>query len=80
MKIIKMPYFIIGCVNITLVIILVIMIILGIRPVSKLPSCLLCLFSGIWALTEGIETKKQRQQREAELREMAKLYGWDKEE
>ena len=77
MKIKKMPFFIIGCVNITLVIILVVMIIIGIRPVSKLPSCLLCLLTGIWALTEGIETKKQRQQRDAELREMAKIYGWD---
>ena len=27
----------------------------------------------------SIETKKQRQQRAEELREMAKIFGWDKD-
>lgn len=80
MRIKNISLFILGCVNIALVLILLVLIILGIRPVSKLPSSLFCLFTGIWALTGGIETKKQRQQERERLKELARLYGWDKEE
>lgn len=79
MRIKSIPMFIIGFVNIALVLILLVLVILGIRPVSTLPSSLICLITGIWALTSGIETKKQRQQKIERLEALARLYGWDKE-
>ena len=79
MKIINMPRFILGCINITLFIALLISVILQIRPVRIFPISLICCFSGICCIIGSIETKKQRQQRAEELREMAKIFGWDKE-
>lgn len=79
MKIKSIPLFVISCVNIGLVLTLIILIILGIRPVSKLPTSFLCIATGIWALGGSIETKKQRQKHIEELKEFAKQQGWDKE-
>lgn len=79
MRIKSIPMFMIGLVNSALVLILLVLVVLGIRPVSALPSGLICLLTGIWALTSGIETKKQRQQKRERLKELARLYGWDKE-
>ena len=79
MKIINMPRFILGCINIALFIALLILVILQIRPVKVFPISLICCFSGIYCIIGSIETKKQRQQRAEELREMAKIFGWDKE-
>ena len=79
MKIINMPRFILGCINITLFIVLLILVILQIRPVKVIPISLICCFSGVCRIIGSIETKKQRQQRAEELREMAKIFGWDKE-
>lgn len=75
MKFINMPRFILGCINIALFIAILI-----IRPVRVFPISLICCFSGICCIIGSIETKKQRQQRAEELREMAKIFGWDKED
>jgi hypothetical protein len=80
MKIINMPRFILGCINITLFIALLILVILQIRPVRVIPFLLICCYSGICCIIESMETKKQRQQRAEELREMAKIFGWDKDD
>ena len=80
MKIIDVPRFVVGCINITLATLLLVLIIFyNIRSRAYL-ACILCLFTGIGALVDSIETEKQRQRRIAELKEKAKLYGWDKEE
>lgn len=80
MKIINMPKFILGCINITLSITVLILVILQIRPVRVIPISLICCFSGICCIIGSIETKKQRQQRAEELKALAELYGWNKKE
>ena len=47
---------------------------------DRIVYCLFPILCGIASLMDGIETKKQRLRRLAELKEKAKLYGWDKEE
>ena len=82
MKIINMPRFILGCIDITLFIATLILVILQIRPVRVILISSICCFWGICCIIGSIETKKQRQQRqqrEEELREIAKIFGWDKE-
>lgn len=80
MKIINIPEFVIGCINITLAILLLVLIIIRNGRSRAYLACILCFFTGINALVSSIETEKQRQRRMAELKEKAKLYGWDKEE
>jgi hypothetical protein len=46
---------------------------------SKLFVGFLMLFFSIYFFLCSIETKKERKKREEELRQMAKLYGWDKD-
>lgn len=80
MKIINIPKFVMGCINITLAILLLVLIIIRNGRSRAYLACILCLFTGIGALMDSIETEKQRKRRIAELKEKAKLYGWDKEE
>lgn len=80
MRIINIPKFVVGCINITLATLLLVLIIIRNGRSRAYLACMLCLFTGIGALVDSIETKKQRQRRIAELKEKAKLYGWDKEE
>lgn len=77
MKIINMPKFVMGCINITLAALSLILICNG-RSRSWF-AFILCALTGIGALVDSIETEKQRQQKIAELKEKARLYGWDKE-
>lgn len=80
MKIINIPKFVMGCINITLATLLLVLIIIRNGRSRAYLACILCLFTGIGALVDSIETEKQRQRRITELKEKAKLYGWDKEE
>lgn len=78
MKIINVPKFVMGCINIMLATLSLILICSG-RSRAWF-AFMLCALTGISALVGSIETEKQRQRRIAELREKAKLYGWDKED
>ena len=79
MKIINIPKFVAGCINITLATLqLVLIIFCNGRSLTYL-ACILCLFTGISFLVDSVETERQRQRRIAELKEKAKLYGWDKD-
>jgi hypothetical protein len=80
MRIINIPKFVAGCINITLASLLLVLIIIRDGRSRAFLACILCLFTGIGALVDSIETEKQRQRKIAELKEKAKLYGWDKEE
>lgn len=62
-----------------LAIVIFVMCIIDKRP-SKLFNAFLMLFFSIYFFQLSIETKKQRKKREEELKQLAKLYGWDKEE
>lgn len=79
MRIINIPKFVAGCINITLASLLLVLIIIRDGRSRAFLACILCLFTGIGALVDSIETEKQRQRKIAELKEKAKLYGWDKE-
>lgn len=70
--------FALGIINILLAITGIIIIIFQHRS-GKLPLFGICFTCGIISILNGIETKAQRQKREAELRAMAKMYGRDKE-
>ena len=76
MKIINTPRFVMGCVNIMLATLSLILICSG-RSRAWF-AFILCALTGIGALVDSIETEKQRQKKIAELKEKAKLYGWDK--
>lgn len=78
MRIISVPRFILGIINITLALILTLLTILKTHEMYRLIIAATCLFTGIMALIESTETKKQRQRREADLQEIARLLGWDK--
>lgn len=78
MRIINKPRFILGIINIILALILIFLTISKTRTMYRLVIAAACLFTGIMALIESIETKKQRQRREADLKEIARLLGWDK--
>lgn len=80
MRIIDVPKFVMGCINITLATLLLVLIIFCNGRSHAYLACILCLFTGIDALVRSIETEKQRQRKIAELKEKAKLYGWDKED
>ena len=77
MRIINKPRFIMGVINITLALILTLLTIEK-HTMYRLILAAVCLFTGIMALIESIETKKQRQRREADLQEIRRLLGWDK--
>lgn len=80
MRIKKAGKFILGIVDIFLGILLIIMVIINHKEIHKIIIALMCLFAGYLMLCDSIETKAERMKREEELKEMAKLYGWDKEE
>ena len=77
MRIISVPRFILGIINITLAVILILLTIEK-HTMYRLIIAATCLFTGIMALIESIETKKQMQRREADLQEIRRLLGWDK--
>lgn len=78
MKIISVPRFILGIINIILALILIVLTIFKTHTMYRLVIAAVCLFSGIMALIESIETRKQMQCREADLQEIRRLLGWDK--
>lgn len=80
MRIISVPRFILGIINITLALILIFLTIFKTHIMYRLVIAAVCLFSGIMALIESIETKKQRQRKEADLQEMCRSLGWDKKD
>lgn len=80
MKIKNTGKFILGIIDIFLSIFLTIIVVINHKEAHKIIIALMCLFAGYIMLCEGIETKAERKQREEELKDMAKLYGWDKEE
>lgn len=67
-----------GVFNILLAITGIIIIMVQHRT-GKLPLLGICFAFGIISILNSIETKAQRQKREAELQEMAKMYGLDKD-
>ncbi|MBR4880669.1 MAG: hypothetical protein IKU19_01975 [Clostridia bacterium] len=77
MRIINKSRFILGIINIILALILILLTIEK-HTMYRLILAAVCLFTGIMALIESIETKKQRQRREADLQEIRRLLGWDK--
>lgn len=79
MKIINVPRFIMGVINITLALILTLLIIFKTHTMYRFVIVALCLITGIEAVIDSIETERQRQQKLFELQEKARLYGWDKE-
>ena len=78
MRIISVPRFILGIINITLALILIFLTISKTHTMYRLILAAACLFSGIMALIESVETKKQMQRREADLQKIRQLLGWDK--
>ena len=80
MRIVDVPSFVVGCINITLATLLLVFIIFRNGRSRAYLACILCLFTGINALTHSIETEKQRQRRKEELEAMAELLGWNKED
>lgn len=78
MRIISVPRFILGIINIILALILIFLTIFKTHTMYRLIIVAACLFSGIMSLIESIETKKQMQRREADLQEIRRLLGWDK--
>lgn len=80
MKIKHIGMFILGVIDILLVIIIVVLVLLGHRNVRNLLAAGICLVCGANMVINSIETKKQRLRRKAELKEMAKLFGWNNEE
>lgn len=78
MRIINVRKFILGVINITLALILIFLTIFKTHTMYRVIIAITCLFSGIMALIESIETKKQMQRREADLQEIRRLLGWDK--
>ena len=70
---------VLSIIDATLAIIIFVMCIVD-KRYSKLFDGFLMLFFSIYFFQLSIETKKQRKKREEELRQMAKLYGWDKED
>ena len=78
MRIINKPRFILGVINIILAFALTLLTIFKTHTMYRLVIAAVCLFTGIMALIESIETKKQMQRREADLQEIRRLLGWDK--
>ena len=73
MKIINIPKFVGGCINVTLAILLLVLIIIRDGQTHAYLACILCLFTGIGALVDSIETEKQRQRRIAEIKEKSQI-------
>lgn len=85
MKIVDMVKFILGIIYIFAGIAIIVLCVYEHRMV-RIVYCIfpiLCgiysLICGIYSLMGGIETKKQRERKIAELKEKAKLYGWNKD-
>ncbi len=78
MRIINKPRFILGVINITLALILTLLTILKTHDMYRFIIVAVCLLTGIKALLDSVETKKQMQRREADLQEIRRLLGWDK--
>ena len=79
MKIVDKVKFILGIINLLGGIALIILCVYKHR-MDRVVYCLFPILCGIASLMDGIETKKQRLRRIAELKEKAKLYGWDREQ
>lgn len=79
MKIKHIGMFIMGVIDILLAIIIVVLVIIEHKEAGKLLAAGICLICGVNMVINSIETKNERLRRKAELKEMAKLYGWDKE-
>ena len=75
MRIINRPKFVVGCINITLATLVLVLIIFCNGRSRAYLACILCLSTGFGSLVDSVETEKQRQRRIAELKEKAKLYG-----
>lgn len=78
MRIKDKAQFALGVFNILLAITGIIIIIVQ-HGTKKLPLLGICFACSIIGILNGIETKAQRQKREAELRAKAKMLGWDKD-
>lgn len=79
MKIVDKVKFILGIIDILAGIAIIILCVYKHRMV-RVVYCIFPILCGIASLMNGIETKKQRLRKIAELKEKAKLYGWDKED
>ena len=81
MKIKRMPYFVKGIIDILLAILIICVIIKTHKDLLlRISVMIMLLFFGISEIVYSIETKTQRMKREEELKQMAKLFGWNKEE
>ena len=80
MRIISVPRFVLGIIDIIIALLLIFLtiFIFKTRMMYRLVIAAACLFSGIMTLIESIETKKQMQRREADLKKILQLLGWDK--
>lgn len=79
MKIIDKVQFTLGIFDIIAGIVLIVLCVYKHR-MDRIVYCIFPIPCGIASLMNGIETKKQRLRKIAELKEKARLYGWDKEE
>lgn len=79
MKIINLPKFILGVINCILAIAICLIVILKHREGHKIIIAAGCLIVGYMTICDSIETKAERLRKAEELKEMARLYGWDKE-
>ena len=79
MKIVDKVKFILGIIDILAGIAIIVTCVYKHRT-DRVVYCLFPILCGIASLMDGIETKKQRLRRIAELKEKAKLFGWDKED
>ena len=79
MKIVNKAKFILGIIDILAGIAIIVLCVYKHR-MDRVVYCIFPILCGIYSLMDGIETKKQRLRRISELKEKAKLYGWDKED
>ena len=77
MKIKDKGRFILGVFNILISITGLIILIVQHRT-ERIAILGICFVCGVISILDSVETKRQRQKREEELRAMAKMYGWDK--
>lgn len=79
MKIVDKVKFILGIIDLLAGIAIIVLCVYKHRT-DKIVYCIFPILCGIASLMDGIETKKQRLRKITELKEKAKLYGWDKED
>jgi hypothetical protein len=78
MKIINLPKFILGVINCILATALCLIAILKNKEGHKIIIAAGCLFAGYMTVRDSIETKAERLRKAEELKEKARLYGWDR--